>query len=82
MRVTDLPIGARFTVRKILLDGEVGKRLADMGFTEGAEGSVTRRGFLRGPLQVTIRGYALLLRRSEAAGIEVSPTAASMELPR
>ncbi|MEI6877259.1 MAG: FeoA family protein [Spirochaetota bacterium] len=71
MSVADLPAGASFTVHRILLGGEVGKRLADMGFTEGAEGSVVRRGFLRGPLHVTIRGYALLIRRSEAASIEV-----------
>jgi ferrous iron transport protein A len=73
MFVSDVPAGASFRVLSVVLAGEVGKRLADMGFTEGAEGSVVRGGFLRGPLQVRIRGYDLLLRRSEAAGIEVEP---------
>jgi ferrous iron transport protein A len=42
-----------------------------MGFTAGAEGAVIRRGFMRGPMQVRIRGYDILIRRFEAAGIEV-----------
>ncbi|HOX31171.1 MAG TPA: FeoA family protein [Spirochaetales bacterium] len=73
MFVSDAPAGASFKVKRVLLDKEVGKRLADMGFTEGAEGAVVRGGFLRGPFQVRIRGYDILIRRSEAAGIEVEP---------
>jgi ferrous iron transport protein A len=44
-----------------------------MGFTGGAEGAVVRKGFFRGPLQVRIRGYDILIRRFEASGIEVEP---------
>ncbi len=73
MFVSDAPSGASFKVVRVVLGKEVGKRLADMGFTEGAEGAVVRGGFLHGPLQVRIRGYDVLLRRSEAAGIEVEP---------
>jgi ferrous iron transport protein A len=73
MFVSDAPPGASFKVVKVTLGKEVGKRLADMGFTEGAEGAVVRGGFLRGPLQVRIRGYDILIRRCEAAGIEVEP---------
>ncbi len=73
MFVSDAPAGASFRVKRVVLDKEVGKRLADMGFTEGAEGAVVRGGFLRGPFQVRIRGYDILIRRSEAAGIEVEP---------
>lgn len=71
MVVSDAPAGADFKVLRVTTGREVGRRLADMGFTEGAEGSVVRGGFLRGPLQVRIRGYDLLIRRSEAAEIEV-----------
>jgi Fe2+ transport system protein FeoA len=71
MLVTEAPKGALFRVVGVRMGGEVGKRLADMGFTEGAEGSVIRSGFLRGPFQVRIRGYDLLIRRSEASGIEI-----------
>ena len=71
MRMSDARAGAYFTVVKVCAGGEVGKRLADMGFTEGAAGQVVRGGFLRGPYHVRIRGYDLLLRRSEAAGVEI-----------
>ena len=71
MRVSESPAGRVFRVVKVVSGGEVGKRLADMGFTEGAEGEVVRGGFLNGPYQVRILGYDLILRKSEAAGIEV-----------
>jgi ferrous iron transport protein A len=73
MFLSDTPRGASFTVVRVLLGKEVGKRLADMGFTAGTEGAVVRAGFFRGPLQVRIRGYDILIRRYEAAGIEVEP---------
>ena len=72
MCVSDLPRGGSFVVSRVLLGKEVGKRLADMGFTEGRQGLVVRRGFLKGPLQVRLMGYDLLLRHSEASGIEVA----------
>ncbi len=74
MNLSTLAPGALFKVIKVLWNKEVGRRLADMGFTEGAEGQVVRSGFLRGPFQVQIRGYDLLIRRCEAAGIEVEHT--------
>jgi ferrous iron transport protein A len=73
MLLSDAPKGASFKVIKVTLRREVGKRLADMGFTENTEGIVVRSGFFRGPLQVHIRGYDILIRRYEAAGIEVEP---------
>lgn len=71
MHISELPVGAEFVVGKVLSGREVGKRLVDMGFTEGARGKVLRRAFLSGPLHVEIRGYEVILRRSEAAMIEV-----------
>ena len=73
MFVSDAPVGASFKILRVTFGKEVGRRLADMGFTEGAEGVVIRSGFLRGPLQVRIRGYDILIRRNEAAGIEIEP---------
>jgi ferrous iron transport protein A len=73
MFLSDAPNGASFKVNKIVLGKEVGKRLADMGFTEGTEGAVVRSGIFRGPMQVRIRGYDILIRRFEASGIEVEP---------
>jgi len=71
MSVAEVPEGGAFIVKRVAIGGETGKRLADMGFTGGAEGMVIRRGLFRGPLHVLIRGYALLIRRSEAAAIEI-----------
>ena len=71
MFLSDAQSGASFKVIKVKLGKEVGKRLADMGFTTGAEGTVVRKGFFRGPLQIRIRGYDILIRRFEAAGIEI-----------
>ncbi|MFP3040797.1 ferrous iron transport protein A [Treponema primitia] len=71
--LSDTPNGASFQVVKVTLGKEVGKRLADMGFTENTEGAVVRSGFFHGPIQVRIRGYDILIRRSEAEGIEVLP---------
>jgi Fe2+ transport system protein FeoA len=71
MVIADSPSGVPFKIVKVTLGREIGKRLADMGFTEGAEGIVVRGGFMHGPMQVRIRGYDILIRRSEAAAIEV-----------
>jgi ferrous iron transport protein A len=73
MYLSDAPNGASFVVIKVALGKEVGKRLVDMGFTAGTEGTVVRTGCFQGPLQVRIRGYDILIRRFEAAGIEVEP---------
>ncbi len=73
MTIADAPAGAAFSVTRLSLGREIGKRLADMGFTAGAEGLVVRSGFFRGPLQVRIRGYDILIRRGEALGVEIEP---------
>lgn len=72
MRLSDLIPGTPFVVSRVLVGGEIGKRLADMGFTDGAAGLLVRGAFLRGPIQVRIRGYDLLIRRGEAKLIEVA----------
>ena len=73
MFLSEAPSGGSFRVIKVALGKEVGRRLADMGFTEGAEGAVVRKGFFHGPLQVRIRDYDILIRRFEASGIAVEP---------
>ena len=72
MRLSELVPGTHFVVSRVLVGGEIGKRLADMGFTDGAAGLLVRSAFLRGPIQVQIRGYDLLIRRGEAKLIEVA----------
>jgi len=72
MVLSKLPEGAAFTVLRVNLAKEVGRRLADMGFVEGVSGSIIRKKFWGGPLEIRLMGYEVLLRRSEAAGIEVA----------
>ena len=78
MLLSDLIPGDHFLVNSVMIGKETGRRLADMGFTEGAEGAVICRGMMGGPMHVTVRGYNLLIRREEAAKIEVEPTISSM----
>lgn len=61
----------RFVIKTVRVGQEVGRRLADMGFTEGTDGVVVRRGGFGGPMQIRIRAYDLLIRKDEAASIDV-----------
>ena len=74
MTVASMQPGQTFRVKRIVLSREVGKRLADMGFTEGASGTVVRKSLFGGRMQVRIRHYDVVLRRSEAAGVEAEPS--------
>lgn len=71
MQLSEIKPEGSFKVLRVAIGEEVGKRLVDMGFTEGTEGMVVRAGLLRGPMQVKLRGFDLILRRDEAAGIEI-----------
>ncbi len=71
MRLSETRPGTVFTVEKVLLGGEIGKRLADMGFTQGATGQYVRGAFLRVPFRFE-SGLRSLIRRCEAKLIEIS----------
>ena len=73
LTIADLKTGEKFKVKKITLGKEIGKRLADMGFTHGVEGEVIRCALLGDPLQISILHYQVSIRKSEALGIEVEP---------
>ena len=77
MLLSEMQKGTSFRVVRVTSGREIARRLADMGFTEGAEGIVVRTGFLKGPMHVRIRGYGILIRRSEASDIEISPVEAA-----
>jgi Fe2+ transport system protein FeoA len=71
MTIIDLKHGEEFRIRGVTLGQEIGKRLADMGFTAGTRGTVVRSALLGDPLQIRILGYNISIRKSEAAGVEV-----------
>lgn len=63
----------RETVRVIKLHGEgaVKRRIMDMGLTKGVEVHVRKVAPLGDPIEVTVRGYELSLRKADAQMIEV-----------
>jgi len=66
-----LPKGSHFRILGLQVNKEIGKRLADMGFTRGTEGTLVRKALLGDPIQVEILGYQVSLRKSEALGVSV-----------
>jgi Fe2+ transport system protein FeoA len=59
-------IGETGRVEKVTGEGRLRRRLFDMGVTPGATIYLRKKAPLGDPLEVTIRGYELTLRRSEA----------------
>ena len=72
MTLAELRPGDHFTIIRNTMGNEIGKRLADMGFTTGAAGKLIRVAHVGDPIEIAIRGYHVSLRKSEASGIEVS----------
>ncbi len=63
--------GETVKVKKIYGEGPVRRRIMDMGITKGVSVSVRKVAPLGDPIEVTIRGYELSLRKSYAAMIEI-----------
>ncbi len=64
--------GEKVIVKKLHGDSLVKRRIMDMGITKGTEIAVNKVAPLGDPIEVTVRGYELSLRKSEAEIIEVS----------
>ncbi len=71
MKLSQIKIGQRFRVLKVDSEGEIGKRLVEMGFVFGAEGRVIRVALLGDPIQICLGGYNISIRKSEAEKIIV-----------
>lgn len=67
----EIKIGSSAKVVKIHGEGAIRRRIMDMGITRGVEIRVRKVAPLGDPLEVTVRGYELSLRKSDAAMIEV-----------
>lgn len=59
-------------VVKVLGEGSLRQRILDMGLTKGAVVTVRKVAPLGDPIEVTVRGYELSLRKAEAACIEMA----------
>ena len=64
-------IGSTVTVKKLSGEGAVKRRIMDMGITKGTEIYVRKVAPLGDPIEVTVRGYELSLRKADADMIEV-----------
>ena len=64
-------IGGHARVVKIHGEGAIRRRIMDMGITRGVEIKVIKVAPLGDPLEITVRGYELSLRKADAAMIEV-----------
>ena len=67
----EVAVGQTVTVKKLSGVGPVKRRIMDMGITKGVEGYVRKVAPLGDPVEVTVRGYELSLRRADAEMIEV-----------
>ena len=67
----DVKVGAHVTVRKLNGEGAVKRRIMDMGITKGVDVFVRKVAPLGDPVEVTVRGYELSLRKADAEMIEV-----------
>ncbi len=67
----EIPVGGTATVRKIHGEGAVKRRIMDMGITRGVEVYVRKVAPLGDPVEITVRGYELSLRKADAESIEV-----------
>ncbi|MCI7685655.1 MAG: ferrous iron transport protein A [Clostridiales bacterium] len=68
----DVPIGQSATVIKIHGSGALKRRIMDMGITKGTEIYVRKVAPLGDPLEVTVRGYELSVRKEDADILEMS----------
>ena len=67
----DVAVGDKAIVKRLSGEGALKRRIMDMGVTKGVEVLVRRVAPLGDPIEVTVRGYELGLRKNEAANIIV-----------
>ncbi len=67
----DVAVGNTAKVRKLHGEGAVKRRIMDMGITKGISIYVRKVAPLGDPLELTVRGYELSLRKADAEMIEV-----------
>ena len=71
MTLREAGIGAQVTVKKVGGEGALKRRIMDMGITKGVDITVRKVAPLGDPIEITVRGYELSLRKADAELIEV-----------
>lgn len=67
----DVAVGQTVKVRRLNGEGPVKRRIMDMGITKGVEVYIRKVAPLGDPVEVTVRGYELSLRKADAEMVEV-----------
>lgn len=67
----DVKIGQSATIKRLHGEGALKRRIMDMGLTKGTSVYVRKVAPLGDPLELTVRGYELSIRKSDAAMIEI-----------
>ena len=67
----DVKVGETATVKRLHGEGALKRRIMDMGLTKGTEVYVRKVAPLGDPLELTVRGYELSVRKGDAELIEV-----------
>ena len=67
----DVKVGETCTVARLHGEGPVKRRIMDMGITKGIEVYIRKVAPLGDPVEITVRGYELSLRKEDAEMIEV-----------
>ena len=67
----EVPVGETVTVTKLVGEGAVKRRIMDMGITKGVELYIRKVAPLGDPVEITVRGYELSVRKNDAQCVEV-----------
>ena len=67
----DVPVGDSATIVKLHGAGALRRHLMDLGLIKGTDFKVVKVAPLGDPIQITVRGYELSIRKEEAAIVEV-----------
>ena len=67
----DAKIGQTVKVKKINGEGAIKRRIMDMGITKGVEIYIRKVAPLGDPVEITVRGYELSLRKADAEIVEI-----------
>ena len=71
MTLKEVAVGSTAKVKKIIGAGPLRRRIMDMGITKGVDVYVRKVAPLGDPIELTVRGYELSIRRADAEMIEI-----------
>ncbi len=69
--LSEFSVGEKGIVAAVRGEGAIRRRLFDMGITPGAEIYLRKKAPLGDPIEISLRGYELTLRKAEAAQVEM-----------